>query len=107
MRLGELTAGLTEAGVPPAGADAAAVEVSELAYDSRAVRPGALFFCVPGFRVDGHDHAPLAAERGASALVVERALGLALPELQVPSVRAAMAPLAARFYGDPSRELDV
>ncbi len=107
MRLDELTAGLTAAGVPAPPVDAAAVQVSELAYDSRSVQPGALFFCVAGFRADGHDHAPLAVERGAAALVVERPLGLGVPELQVASVRAAMGPLAARFYDEPSRELDV
>jgi UDP-N-acetylmuramoyl-L-alanyl-D-glutamate--2,6-diaminopimelate ligase len=44
---------------------------------------------------------------GAAALVVERPLGLGGPEVLVNSARAAMAPLAARFYGDPARELQV
>jgi len=83
------------------------VRIGSLAYDSRAVAPGALFFCVPGFRVDGHDHAPAAVAAGAAALVVERELGLGVPEVRVPSVRAAMAPIAASFYGHPGRELDV
>ena len=48
------------------------VEVRDLAYDARAVGPGALFFAVPGARADGHDFAPEAVERGAVALVVER-----------------------------------
>ena len=69
--------------------------------------PGTLFFCVPGQRSDGHDHAADAVARGAVALVVERPLGLGVPELRVESVRAAMAPLAARFYGDPSASLRV
>ena len=41
------------------------------------------------------------------ALVVERPLGLGVPELTVPSARAAMGPIAARFYGDPTSELRV
>ncbi|MDQ6810679.1 MAG: Mur ligase family protein, partial [Actinomycetota bacterium] len=82
-------------------------EVSSLAYDSRAVEPGALFFCVPGFEADGHDFAEDAVRRGAAALVVERPLGLEVPEVVVPDVRATMAPVAARFYGDPSAELEV
>jgi UDP-N-acetylmuramoyl-L-alanyl-D-glutamate--2,6-diaminopimelate ligase len=86
---------------------AAAVEITSLAYDSRSVAPGTLFFCVPGLRSDGHDHAATAVANGASALIVERPLGLGVPELQVDSVREAMAPLAARFYGDPSAELRV
>ncbi|MGZ4203345.1 MAG: Mur ligase domain-containing protein, partial [Thermoleophilaceae bacterium] len=83
------------------------VEISALAYSSESVAPGALFFCVPGFRADGHDFAPDAVARGAAALVCERPLGLGVPEVVVPSVRAAMAPVAARFYGDPTRELRV
>ena len=89
------------------GPGAPEVEISGLAYSSRSVTPGALFFCVPGFRSDGHDFAPDAVERGAAALVTERPLDLAVPELVVESVRAAMGPAAARFYGDPTAELDV
>src|SRR5918992_978946 len=83
------------------------VEVTGLAYDNRAVGPGTLFFCVPGFTRDGHDFAPDAVARGAAALVVQRPLGLGVPELQVDDVRAAMARAAARFYGDPTAELPV
>src|SRR5919198_6451138 len=86
---------------------APAVEVTALAYDNRAVRPGAVFFCVPGFTRDGHDFAPDAVARGAAALVVQRPLGLGVPEVVVGDVRAAMAPAAARFYGDPTAELAV
>ncbi len=89
------------------GAAAPDVDVSALAYSSRSVRPGTLFFCVPGFKVDGHDFAADAVERGAVALVVERPLGLGVPEVQVPDARAAMAEVAARFYGDPTGELRV
>jgi UDP-N-acetylmuramoyl-L-alanyl-D-glutamate--2,6-diaminopimelate ligase len=83
------------------------VEVTDLAYDTRAVTPGALFFCVPGSTVDGHDLAAEAVSRGAVGLVVERRLDLPVPQLEVESVRAAMGPIAARFFGDPSRELEV
>ena len=83
------------------------VEIGGLAYDSRAVEPGDLFFCVSGFRSDGHQFAAEAVRAGAAALVVERALGLGVPEIVVPSVREAMAPIAAHFYGHPARELKV
>src|SRR3954465_14256725 len=56
-----------------AGAD---VEILSLAHDTRDVRPGTLFFCVPGLTRDGHDLAGEAIERGAVALVVERPPGL-------------------------------
>src|SRR5260221_5359101 len=83
------------------------VEVTELAYDTRAVRRGALFFGIPGRAVDGHDLAAQAVERGAVALVVERRLDLAVPQLVVPSVRDAMGPAAAEFFGRPSDALEV
>jgi UDP-N-acetylmuramoyl-L-alanyl-D-glutamate--2,6-diaminopimelate ligase len=86
---------------------AADVDIAALAYDSRAVTPGALFFAVPGSRFDGHDLAADAIAAGAVALVVERPLALGVPELVVGSVRAAMAPLAVHFYGDPSAALRV
>src|ERR1700716_710330 len=88
-----------------AGAGAPPVEVTALAYDDRTVTPGTLFFCVRGFTRDGHDFAAEAVARGAVALVVERPLGLGVPELLVPDVRRAMAPAAAAFYGDPTAEL--
>jgi UDP-N-acetylmuramoyl-L-alanyl-D-glutamate--2,6-diaminopimelate ligase len=83
------------------------VEISALAYDNRQVAPGTLFFCVRGFTRDGHEFAADAVARGAAALVVERPLGLGVPEVVVESARAAMAPAAARFSGDPTAELDV
>jgi UDP-N-acetylmuramoyl-L-alanyl-D-glutamate--2,6-diaminopimelate ligase len=84
-----------------------AVEVSGLAYDSRTVEPGTLFLCVVGERADGHEFAARAVERGAVALVVERELELGVPQVLVADARAAMAPIAARFYGDPTAELRV
>ncbi len=87
--------------------EAAAVEVAGLAYDSRTVAPGDLFFCVSGFRADGHAFAAEAVRAGAAALIVERPLRLGVPEVLVESARAAMAAMAARFYGDPARELRV
>ena len=83
------------------------VEVTDLAYDTRAVTPGALFFCIRGTALDGHDLAPEAVDRGAVGLVVERRLDLDVPQLLVPSVRAAMGPAASEFFGRPSDELEI
>jgi UDP-N-acetylmuramoyl-L-alanyl-D-glutamate--2,6-diaminopimelate ligase len=83
------------------------VEISDLAYDTRAVAPGALFFCIPGANADGHDLAAEAVARGAVALVVERRVDVDVPQVVVASVRAAMGPAAAEFFGHPSQELDV
>jgi UDP-N-acetylmuramoyl-L-alanyl-D-glutamate--2,6-diaminopimelate ligase len=92
--------------IPGTPTAAGEVDITGLAYDNRAARPGTLFFAVPGFTRDGHDFAPDAIARGAVALVVERPLNLGVPEVQVPSVRVAMAPAAAAFYGDPTAQLE-
>jgi UDP-N-acetylmuramoyl-L-alanyl-D-glutamate--2,6-diaminopimelate ligase len=81
--------------------------IRDLAYDTRAVEPGALFFCVPGERVDGHSFASEAVERGAIALVVERPLGVSVPQLVVADTRTSMASAAAEFFERPSHELTV
>jgi UDP-N-acetylmuramoyl-L-alanyl-D-glutamate--2,6-diaminopimelate ligase len=83
------------------------VEISDLAYDTRRVAPGSLFFCVPGTRADGHDLAAEAVKAGAAALVAERPLELAVPQLVVPDSRRAMPVAADLFFGEPTLELDV
>ena len=87
--------------------NAAPLGIADLAYDTRSVSRGALFYCVPGTQADGHDLAAEAVGRGAVALVVERALELAVPQIVVADARRAMAPAAVAFFGDPSRELDI
>ncbi|HZO79380.1 MAG TPA: UDP-N-acetylmuramoyl-L-alanyl-D-glutamate--2,6-diaminopimelate ligase [Solirubrobacteraceae bacterium] len=99
MRLDEVISG--------APASASDIDVTDLAYDHRAVRPGTLFFCVPGQTRDGHEFADEAVKRGAVALVGERVLHAGVPEIVVPSVRAAMAPAASRLNGDPTAQLEV
>ena len=89
------------------GDGAPEVEITGLAYASKSVSEGTLFFCVPGFKVDGHDFAPDAVERGAAALVCQRSLGLGVPEVVVEDVRATMGPVASRFFGDPTSKLQV
>ncbi len=98
---------LTRALAPSEVAGARSVEISDLAYDTRRVNEGALFFCVSGQRVDGHELAGEAVERGASALVVERVLDLNLPQLVVPDSRAAMAVAADVFFGEPTKDLEI
>jgi UDP-N-acetylmuramoyl-L-alanyl-D-glutamate--2,6-diaminopimelate ligase len=103
MELRELLAGTEVAEFAGQGD----VEITNLAYDSRRVEPGGLFFCVRGQRSDGHEFAEQAVERGAVALVVERPLDLPVAQARVADARAAMAPVAVRFWGDPTARLRV
>jgi UDP-N-acetylmuramoyl-L-alanyl-D-glutamate--2,6-diaminopimelate ligase len=85
----------------------ASVRVSELVYRSDETTPGALFFCVPGLRSDGHDFARDAVALGAVVLVVQRPLDLEVTQVLVPSVRQAMGPISAAFHGRPSDAMTV
>jgi UDP-N-acetylmuramoyl-L-alanyl-D-glutamate--2,6-diaminopimelate ligase len=82
-------------------------EVQELHYDSRKVTPGSLFFCIKGFKFDGHSFASQAVSQGATALVVEEAVGAlqAVTVIKVPDARKAMALMAAAFYAYPFQAL--
>ncbi len=82
-------------------------EISSLVYDSRQAREGCLFFCITGFKMDGHSFADDAVARGARALCVER--DIEAPEgtmvIKVPDTRYALAEMSACFYDYPSRKL--
>jgi UDP-N-acetylmuramoyl-L-alanyl-D-glutamate--2,6-diaminopimelate ligase len=77
------------------------VNLADVVYRSQDAAPGSLFFCVPGSGRDGHDFAGDAVHRGAVALVVERWLPIEVAQVRVPSVREAMGPASAAFFGRP------
>lgn len=103
MKLSELVQGVS--GVTVRGDPG--TEIRGLAYHTRDVADGTLFFCIPGLSQDGHVFAGKAVEAGATALVCERDTGQPVTQVLVPSVRRAMALVGARWYGNPSRELRV
>ena len=82
----------------PAGA--AGLPIAGLAFDSRAVKPGDLFFAVAGTHADGLAYAERAIRAGAAAIVAEREPDepLGAPTIIVADARAALAAAAARFY---------
>jgi UDP-N-acetylmuramoyl-L-alanyl-D-glutamate--2,6-diaminopimelate ligase len=79
--------------------------VTDVAFDSREVTSGALFFCVPGLHVDGHAFAREALDAGAAALVVQRWLDVEAPQALVSSVREAMGPISAKAFADPASSM--
>lgn len=103
MKLSELTSVLAATTIIGDGE----VDISGLQTDSRRVIPGDLFICLPGHTVDGHDYAVEAGENGAAALVVNRRLDTALPQVVVKDCRHAMAILADAFYDQPSKRMTI
>jgi UDP-N-acetylmuramoyl-L-alanyl-D-glutamate--2,6-diaminopimelate ligase len=94
--------------ISASGPDGLAVPVTGVAYASASVRPGDAFFCVPGFRFDGHRFAAEAVERGAAVVVATRDLpGLSAPVVVVHDTRVALAHASARLFREPSRRLEV
>ena len=82
------------------------IRLSGMSEDSRAVEPGDAFVAVRGAAADGHDYAGQAAERGAVCVLAERGLAdPGIPVVTVDGLSERRGALAARFYGDPSREL--
>ncbi len=95
---------LAECDLPPVTQNSV---ISQIVYHSDHVSTGSLFCCLPGKQHDGHDFATQAESKGAAAVLCERPLGLDIPQIQVPSARAAMAQLASAFYGHPSKAIPV
>jgi UDP-N-acetylmuramoyl-L-alanyl-D-glutamate--2,6-diaminopimelate ligase len=103
MKLGELLRGVPTL---EAGADAAA-EITSLAYDSRRVERGTLFFAIQGEKADGHNFVASALERGAVAIVSERPAPAELASrwVQVPRIRRALSDVGREFFGKPDFRL--
>lgn len=79
-----------------------ATQIAAVTNNSRDKVEQGLFFCIPGARFDAHDFAPQAVANGCVALVVERFLEVDVPQVKVSNGRAAMARMAAAFYGHPA-----
>ena len=84
------------------------VDVIDIAFDSRKVAPGTLFFAVKGTQVDGHDYINGAIEKGASVIVCEK-----LPRkkagnvtyVKVDNSSYVLGVGASNFFGNPSEKL--
>src|SRR6266545_2547843 len=132
MQLHQLLAGLSAAHI----SGATDIEITSIAYDSRAVQPGGLFIAINGFHTDGRAFIPQALARGAAAVIVEQSqpetgnweletgnwedsqspiqtLQSPISNPQPPTIvavqntRTALAPIAAAFYGHPGAAMRV
>lgn len=101
MKLSEFAREIESARV--VGEDA---EITSLCTDSRVAGKGDLFFCLRGTHVDSHRFIDEACKKGAAAVVAEHETE-APSQLIVPDGRAAMARIAAAFYGHPERKMKI
>lgn len=80
-------------------------EVGDIAYDSRAVRPGSLFAAIVGMQSDGHRFIPMAAEKGATAVLCQTLPETDIPYVQVADTRCALAIASRNLFGDPAGKM--
>jgi UDP-N-acetylmuramoyl-L-alanyl-D-glutamate--2,6-diaminopimelate ligase len=102
-KLADLAAVLPDAVVSGDGE----IAVEDIQYDSRLVTPGCLFAALRGWYVDGHGYVRGAIERGAAAVLIDREIDDGIPSIRVTDTRSALSPVAAEFFGHPSRKLSV
>src|ERR1700745_4277250 len=80
--------------------------VESIAYDSRRIQRNGLFVALRGEKADGQDFIGQAIEKGATAILAERAHNNSRASyLLVENTRLALPELAAVFYGFPGRRL--
>ncbi|MGB7266567.1 MAG: UDP-N-acetylmuramoyl-L-alanyl-D-glutamate--2,6-diaminopimelate ligase [Terracidiphilus sp.] len=109
MNWNDLTAEITAVG----SAGASSVPITGIEYDSRRVRPGAIFVAMKGGSTDGNRFVDKAIAAGALGIVTDSAHTFdhllayhpGLPILEVEHGRHALAQASAAFFGHPERRL--
>lgn len=82
------------------------VKISGITFNSKEVKAGYLFICIPGFKADGHDFAAEAVDLGAVAILAEHEIdGVGATTVIVKDSRRETSTLAANFYGHPDKKL--
>ncbi|WP_202078007.1 UDP-N-acetylmuramoyl-L-alanyl-D-glutamate--2,6-diaminopimelate ligase [Caldalkalibacillus salinus] len=83
------------------------MEITSIEMDSRKVTAGAMFVCIEGFHVDGHQYVQQAVEKGAKVIVAQKPVQTDIPVIIVPDTRRTLAVVADTFYQHPTQKLRV
>ncbi len=85
------------------------IDISQIAFDSREVKPASLFFCLQGEKTDGHNYIQKALLAGALAVVVDikkkNQISADIPAIFVEDVRSCLALAAHLFYDKPTEKI--
>lgn len=81
------------------------IDFNSLQYHSKKVQKGDVFFCIRGYKVDGHDYLIMAKEFGAACAIVEKYVDVDIPQIRVKDSRLALALMADAFYEHPSQKM--
>jgi len=83
------------------------VEIDGISYNSLLTKARDIFICIRGEAADGHKYAKSAVEKGAAALFCEEELDLNVPQIIVKDTKRTMAAIAAAFYDEPSKKINL
>ena len=82
------------------------IEISDICYDSRNIKPNCIFVCLKGVKFDGHDYMNEAFSKGASVVVVQEDVDFKnIPIIKVENTRKFLALASANFFGNPAKKL--
>ncbi|HAZ39521.1 MAG TPA: UDP-N-acetylmuramoyl-L-alanyl-D-glutamate--2,6-diaminopimelate ligase [Exiguobacterium sp.] len=82
--------------------------ITNIATDSRQIKPNGLFICINGYTVDGHDYINQAIKNGAVAILAERPFpDCPVPIIIVSDTKRLAGQVANRFYNQPSQKMRV
>ena len=101
MNLQELLSGVALTECRAAGD----VEITGISYDTRDLKPGALFAALSGYKTDGHRYIREALKKGAAAVLCQRAPDFDGPWLVAGDTRAALADVSANWFGRPAEAM--
>jgi UDP-N-acetylmuramoyl-L-alanyl-D-glutamate--2,6-diaminopimelate ligase len=88
-------------------AEAKAIEITGISYNSKTTKTGDIFVCLVGEHADGHEYVESAIKNGAMALLTEKKLDYEIPQIVVKSTRTQIADIADKFYNSPSKTLNL
>lgn len=83
------------------------VDITGMSYNSQLTKKGDIFLCIRGEMSDGHKYAQDAVDKGAAAIFCEEELNINCPQIIVKDTKRTMAAIAAAFYNEPSKELNL
>ena len=96
-------------------------DIDSVQFDSRACKQGSLFVAIKGFNSDGHEYIRAAADKGASAVLIDstrdkdrypqdlilESSGTDMAILETRDTRKALGIVSGEVYGHPERSLDI
>lgn len=85
------------------------IDIDDISYDSRKIKKNAMFLCIRGNTVDGHDYIEEAIKNGATAIVIDKKVEYKkdITYIKVKNVREIMSIIAKNFFKNPCQKISL